>query len=127
MAVVLVVDDHIGMAQAVATMLRTSRHDAAVAHSGRAALDHIAAHPVDVVVLDVAMPGMSGLDVLRELRATGAHAHLPVLMFSASKTSREEALRLGAAEYVLKHEADELPTLVERHSVATQHAPVRAS
>ena len=118
MADVLVVDDHISMAQAVATMVRMSHHDPAVVHSGQAALDHIASHPVDLVVLDVSMPGMTGLDVLRELGASGRLVDLPVVMFSASKEYREEARRLGAVEFVLKHEADELPTLIDRYTSA---------
>ena len=118
MADVLVVDDHISMAQAVAAMVRMSHHDAAVVHSGQAALDHIASHHVDLVVLDVSMPGMTGLDVLRELGASGRLVDLPVVMFSASKEYREEARRLGAVEFVLKHEADELPTLIDRYTSA---------
>ena len=126
MAVVLVVDDHIGMAQAVATLIGTSHHEAAVAHSGRAALDHIATHHVDLVILDVSMPGMSGLDVLRELGANGRLADLPVLMFSASETYRDESLRLGAVEFVFKHEADELPTLIQRYASTDEQAGLHA-
>jgi CheY-like chemotaxis protein len=89
------VDDHIGMARAVATMVRLSQHDVAAAHSGRAALDHIATHQIDLIILHMSMPGMSALDVLQELGGSGRLADLPVLMYSASPEHRDELLRLG--------------------------------
>ena len=65
-------------------------------------------------VLDVSMPGMSGLDVLREMGADGLLPGTPVIMFSASEEFREKSLRLGASGFILKHEADRLIEQVER-------------
>lgn len=126
MAVVLVVDDNHEIARAVATLLRVLHHEAVIAHGGREAVDHIAAHHVDVVILDVSMPGMSGLDVLRELAAGGRLAALPVVMFSASDECRDEALRLGAVEFVRKHEADGLPALIDRYTAGSIPAAAAA-
>ena len=122
MAVVLVVDDHISITEAVAAMARGSHCEVAVAHTGKTALDYVRAHPVDVVVLDAAMPGMSGLDVLRELAADGRLPDLPVLMFSASEDYRDAARRLGAAWFILKHEPDDLPALIERYAFRKNRA-----
>ena len=121
MAIILVADDHPGVAGAVAAMLRQGGHDAAVAHSGPDALAFVRSRPVDLLVLDVSMPGMSGVDVLRKLRADGTMPGLPVVMFSASDHTRDECLRLGAAGFVIKGDADELMDLVTRYAgVPTQ-------
>ena len=110
----LVVDDHPGIAQAVAAMVRSSGCEAAVVHSGEAAMDFLRTHRVDLVVLDVSMPGMSGLEVLREMGAEGMLPGTPVLMFSASEEHRERSLMLGATGFVLKHEADDLAERIGR-------------
>ena len=110
----LVVDDHPGIAQAVAAMVRTLGCEAAVVHSGEAAMDFLRSNHADLVVLDVSMPGMSGLDVLREMGAEGMLPGTPVLMFSASGEHRERSLRLGATGFVLKHEAYDLTEQIAR-------------
>ena len=119
MAMVLVVDDNPGVAAAVAAMARYGGLDAAVAHSGPEALGFVCRDPVDLVVLDVSMPGMSGLDVLRQVRADAALAGLPTVMFTAldDAATRREAADLGAREYVVKGriDADSLGALVRRH------------
>ena len=117
MAVVLVVDDHRGAAVAVAALVRCAGFDAAVAHTGPEALGYVCRHPVDFVVLDVSMPGMSGLDVLRALRAGGAYRDPPpVAVYSADETARAEAMRLGAVGFVCKTDGGTLLPLIERHA-----------
>ena len=116
MAVVLVVDDHRVMRDTVAALVATGGHEAETVHSGAAALEFIRAGRVDLVVLDVSMPGMSGLDVLRTLRADGRLPGLPVIMFSANDGARGEALRLGAADFVFKEDAGDLLGLVAKHT-----------
>jgi CheY-like chemotaxis protein len=116
MAVVLVVDDHPGVAGAVAALLRASGFEAEVVHSGAEALASVRDHPVDFMLLDVSMPGMSGLDVLRALRSGGEFTEPPpVAMLSAGDHGREESLRLGAVAFVQKADADEVPSLIERY------------
>ena len=118
MAMVLVVDDNPNMAVAVAAMVRYAGLDAAVAHTGPEALAFASRHPVALVVLDVGMPGMGGLDVLRALRAGGAYGDPPppVVMFSADEAARPEALRLGAAGFACKSDGGSLLPLIERHA-----------
>ena len=117
MAVVLVVDDNPNTAVAVAAMVRYAGFDAAVAHTGPEALAFVSRHPVALVVLDVAMPGMGGLDVLRALRSGGAYRDPPpVAMFSADETAREESLRLGAVGFACKSDGGTLLPLIERHA-----------
>ena len=120
MPVVLVVEDHIGIAQAVATMVELSGCVPAVVHSGERALDYLRVHPADLVLLDVSMTGMSGLDVLREIRGREGFAGLPVIVFSANDRHLEESLRLGAVDFLRKDEADRLPTMIERYAPTKQ-------
>lgn len=72
--------------------------------SGVEALAYLAAHPVEMVLLDIQMPTMSGLEVLQQIRQRPASAHLPVLMVSAGHQSEDvvTALELGADDYLTK-------------------------
>ena len=84
MARVLVVEDDPDIRQLVELRLRGLGHRVVAAASGPEALAVIAERGApEVVVLDVAMPGMTGLEVLRALRAQPEHAHLPAIFLSA--------------------------------------------
>ena len=117
MPLVLVVDDHPGVTAAVAALVRSAGFDAAVVHTGPEAPAYVCRHSVDLVVLDVSMPGMSGLDVLRALRSGGAYRDPPpVAMFSADESTREASIRLGAVGFVRKTDPSTLLPLIERHA-----------
>ncbi|TXR56170.1 response regulator [Quadrisphaera setariae] len=98
---VLVVEDEPALARALAITLRAKRYDVDVAHTGAAALDAAATRRPDVVVLDLGLPDLDGLDVLRGLRGWSA---VPVVVLSARHDSSEkvEALDAGADDYVTK-------------------------
>jgi class 3 adenylate cyclase len=74
------------------------------AEDGTRALDRIGEQAFDLVLLDVMMPGLSGIDVLRRLRGRFSESDLPVVMATARDASEDvvEALRLGANDYVTK-------------------------
>lgn len=76
----------------------------AEAESGRAALDIVATQPFDVVLLDVMMPDMNGLEVLRQIRERHSPVALPVIMVTGKTESQDivEALTLGANDYITK-------------------------
>ena len=98
---VLVVEDEPALARALAITLKARDYTVEVAHSGAVALDLAAAHPPDLVVLDLGLPDLDGMDVLRALRGwTGA----PVVVLSARQDSDDkvEALDAGADDYVTK-------------------------
>ena len=82
--------------------------------SGKDALEWIDSHHVDIVLLDIEMPGMSGLDVLKILRKTYPPEELPVIMVTgrASSDDVEIALAAGANDYVTKPIS--LPALIAR-------------
>jgi sigma-B regulation protein RsbU (phosphoserine phosphatase) len=85
---------------------RLARHgyDVEVAPDGESALRLLGQRPFDLVLLDVMMPGINGLEVLRTVRLTRAATQLPVIMATAKDTSHDivEALGLGASDYVTK-------------------------
>jgi len=101
MSRVLVVDDDVALARALAINLRAHDYEVTVAHDGKSALDRIAhVHP-HVVVLDLGLPDFDGIEVLHGIRGWSA---VPVIVLSARSTSAEkvEALDAGADDYVTK-------------------------
>jgi len=99
---VLVVDDDQGVRQALRRGLAAEGFEVYDAADGLLALAQIAAQPPAVVVLDVAMPGMDGIEVVRRLRTEGRT--LPVCMLSARDEvdDRVAGLAAGADDYVVK-------------------------
>jgi two-component system, OmpR family, response regulator MprA len=99
---VLVVDDEPALRGALERALRLEAYDVELAADGREALDRLAAAPLDAVVLDVAMPGVDGLEVCRRMR--GAGDRTPVLMLTARDTvdDRVAGLDAGADDYLVK-------------------------
>ena len=103
-ATLLLVDDDAMNRDALARRLTRSGYKVLTADGGAAALRMIREHRIDAVLLDVMMPGMSGLETLRHLREFRSVADLPVIMVTAKDESSDvvEALDLGANDYVTK-------------------------
>ncbi len=103
-ATVLVVDDEALNRDLLGRRLTQQGFRVVMAGSGQDALAALEAQPCDIVLLDVMMPGMSGLDVLTAIRRSAAWRELPVIMVTAKNESRDvvEALDLGADDYVTK-------------------------
>ena len=120
----LVVDDNAENREMLSRRLRNHGFTIATADSGPAALRQLDETPFDLVLLDVVMPGMSGLEVLRDLRSRHDAADLPVIMATARDDSNDvvTALRLGANDYVTK--PLDFPVVLAR--VATQLTLARA-
>ena len=99
---VLVVDDDLTVAEVVLGYLRRDGFEAAHAADGLAALAIAAAAPPDLVVLDLMLPGIDGLEVCRRLRAE--RPDLPVIMLTArgEEEDRIAGLEVGADDYVVK-------------------------
>jgi DNA-binding NtrC family response regulator len=114
MARVLIVDDETGVQESLRMLLK-EECEVTTAGSVDLALDEIAAKPPDLILLDIVMPGRSGLDLLAELTERGKLP--PVIVLSATKTvaTAVEAMKLGAADFVTKpFEADALRLKVRR-------------
>jgi two-component system copper resistance phosphate regulon response regulator CusR len=99
---ILLVEDETRVAAVVAKGLREHTHAVDVAADGDRALEEVAATDYDLVILDVLLPGRSGLDVCRELRAHGCT--MPILMVTARDAvgQRVEGLDAGADDYLTK-------------------------
>src|SRR5215212_6851483 len=101
---ILVVDDEPQACAMMARLLRHFGHESVCRNGGQAALDYLGDSAVDLVILDVMMPGMDGMQVLTRVRAEPRTASVPVVMFSAvaDKGFIEDALRRGANDYWVK-------------------------
>ncbi len=101
MSKVLVVDDDAALARALEVNLRAHGYDVSVAHDGRSALDGVAHLHPHVVILDLGLPDVDGIEVLEGIRGWST---VPVIVLSARSTSGEkvQALDAGADDYVTK-------------------------
>ena len=101
---VLVVEDEPNIIEAIRFILSRDGWTVDTHADGATALDTIVAAAPEVLVLDVMLPGRSGLDILKDLRARPETAGLPVLMLTAKgqNRDREQALRHGATRFMAK-------------------------
>jgi DNA-binding response OmpR family regulator len=101
MALVLVVDDDVTVREVVVSYLRAGGHTVLEAADGADALRSIRSDPPDLVVLDLMMPGIDGLEVCRRLRTT---SDVPIIMLTAlgAEVDRVVGLEAGADDYVTK-------------------------
>ncbi|MGF1597636.1 MAG: response regulator transcription factor [Acidimicrobiales bacterium] len=99
---VLIVDDERQVREVVATYLERAGFDVRAAADGRGALAEIARKRPDVLVLDLMLPGVDGLEVLRRLRDGGDEVPVIVLSARGSEPERVAGLELGADDYVAK-------------------------
>ncbi|MEW6112624.1 MAG: response regulator [Thermodesulfobacteriota bacterium] len=99
---VLLVDDEEEFVSTLAERLRMRGIETGTAGDGEQALKSISEDPPQLVVLDVMMPGLSGLEVLRRVRSE--HPHIPVILLTGIGGTREgiEGMRLGAFDYLMK-------------------------
>ena len=108
MQTILVVDDNLDVCKPLATLIRHLGYDGQYATGGEAALKFVDGTTPALVILDVMMPGMDGLEVLRRLKADTKTATVPVVMFSAvaDPEFRQHALSKGAVDYWIKAGVD---------------------
>ena len=103
-ATILVVDDERDLVELLTVNLRAEGHRVRQAYNGDEALLQAAETPPDLVVLDMMMPGLSGADVARRLRANPRTARVPIIMLTARATESDQVLGLsiGADDYITK-------------------------
>ncbi|MCU0586846.1 MAG: response regulator [Syntrophobacteraceae bacterium] len=99
---VLLVDDEMALLQALSQRLEARGFQVAVAHSGEKALAILEGAEPDVVVLDLKMPGIDGLGVLRSTRQICPGIQVIILTGQGSPRDRDTAMRLGAFDYLQK-------------------------
>jgi len=108
---VLIVDDEQSLLRILGIKLRVSGYDVITALNGRQALECIDSACPDIMLLDIIMPGMDGLQVLRKLRT---FSDMPVIAFSARAENARKALSLGANDFLAKpFDVDDLVMRIE--------------
>ena len=114
MSRILVVDDETSMRQLLEITLRKEGHRVTMAESGQKAVEAFSKAAYDLVISDIKMPDMSGVEVLREVKQSAPET--PVIMITAysSAETAVEALRLGAYDYIAKpFKIDELKVTIK--------------
>lgn len=96
------VDDEVEFLETLEKRLRKRNLQVSCSRSGEAALEFLVAHPVDVVVLDVKMAGMSGIQTLREIRRKSPLVEVIMLTGHANIEVAIEGMELGAFDYLMK-------------------------
>lgn len=98
----LLVDDEVEFAQTLAERLQLRGFHVLTAHDGDEALTRLEENPFDMVVLDVMMPGLGGLDVLKQMKIR--YAKTPVILLTGRGSTADgiEGMRLGAEDYLMK-------------------------
>ena len=116
---VLVVDDEAQIRRALRVALRANGYDVEEAETGEEALDAVATRPPDLVILDLGLPDLDGVEVCRRLREW---SRLPIVVLSAhgDDAAKVRALDEGADDYVTKPFS--MPELLARMRVALRHA-----
>jgi len=104
MARILMAEDEKQIADMIAFKLTNSGHQVIRAQDGEQALQLALQDPPDLIMLDAMMPGLSGFEVLRQLKADPALRRVPVIMVTAKGHERDvlSGLRGGAADYIVK-------------------------
>jgi DNA-binding NtrC family response regulator len=102
MSTILIVDDDAALRQAIATALGDLGHESAQAATGEAALNWMTCNRADAVLLDLRMPGIDGLEVLRRIRDVPSSPPVAVLTAVPTSDNTIEAMRLGATDHLAK-------------------------
>jgi CheY-like chemotaxis protein len=104
MTTVLVVDDELAIRRMLGYMLGKTDYTVLMASNGEEALAALATNPVNIVLLDFAMPNMDGLTLLKHVRAMPDYQALPVIMLTAStdEAKRAKAMDAGASVFLNK-------------------------
>lgn len=104
MAKVLVVDDEPNILISLEFLMQQAGFEVITAEDGEQALAHVQQAPPDLILLDISLPGISGFDVLEQLRQQTTTAALPIIMLTAHgrEVEREKGMALGADDYITK-------------------------
>ncbi len=115
MTKVLLVDDEMELLQALSERLELRGFEVAVAHCGEKALAILEGSEPDLMVLDLRMPGIDGLGVLRSTRQICPKIQVIILTGHGTEKDRETAMRLGAFDYLQKPvDIEELVSVLKR-------------
>ncbi len=104
---VLLADDHVIVAQGLELLLKDSFNLVGTVRDGRALLEAAARLKPDIIIADISMPLLNGLDAVRQLKSDGIEAKVIILTMHADPHLAADAFRAGASAFVLKNSAGE--------------------
>jgi two-component system response regulator PilR (NtrC family) len=127
---ILIVDDEGDIRLTLATFLKEEGYQCQTAKDGESALDHVREGGIDVVLTDVSMPGMGGIELMRQVHQWSPETMVLLMTAYASVETAIEALRSGAADYFLKPlDLDELAvrirSLIQRQELIRENRYLR--
>ena len=99
---ILVVEDNKDLARLLELHLRDLTYDVDLAFDGDAGWTQIASHPYDLIILDLMLPGIDGLEICRRLRSQPAYTPILMLTSKSTELDRVLGLEIGADDYVTK-------------------------
>lgn len=99
---ILVVDDENVARQSLTDILKLEGYNVASASNGQAAVEHVRTHPIDLMIVDLRMPGMDGLEVVQVVNQVAPDTEIVLLTAFASTDSAVKALRLRVHDYLMK-------------------------
>jgi DNA-binding NtrC family response regulator len=114
---ILVVDDEQSMTQFLGIVLRKEGYQVTTVNSGREALEKVKAEAFDIVISDIKMPGMDGIQVLQGIKKHDANIPVVLMTAYASQQSAIDAVNLGAFQYLLKNAKNDEIKLVVRNAL----------
>jgi putative two-component system response regulator len=111
---VLVVDDELGPRESLRMILQPL-YEVKTASNGQEALQYLQQEKIDLITLDLKMPGLSGLDVLREIKKMNVDAAVIIITAYGTLTNAHEAIRYGAVDFISKpYNATDILSVVRR-------------
>jgi two-component system chemotaxis response regulator CheY len=100
----LIVDDSASMRQLVSSTIKDAGYDVVVAENGKDALGRLAGEKVDMVITDLNMPEMDGIELIKKLRTMPDYKFAPIVMLTteAQETQKQEGKQAGASGWIVK-------------------------
>jgi putative two-component system response regulator len=123
--VILLIEDDLVTCHIMTALLKRLRHPFVVAHNGAEAIEHVSKHPIDLMIADLMLPDMSGLDLIEQILVRPHLQDIPVMFCTAHADPKtvERALAVGAVDFVKKPlNVDAFASRIER---ALKRAPAR--
>lgn len=123
---ILVVDDEVVARQSLVDILKLEGYDATSVGGGQAAVEYVRTHPIDLMIVDLRMPGMDGLQVIQVVNQASPDTEVVLLTAFASTDSAVQALRLRIHDYLMKPAAPAQVLASVKKGLARRAAKLRA-